>query len=325
MRKIRSKRVVVPVLTAAVLATACCVAAADRAPATESGSAPVRARGGLLSADVRHEPLARVLRLIAIETGIAITVVGHVQRPVIDVAFTDVPVDEALRRLLRHESAAFLYAPSDLPGATSRLTRVIVLGSAPSAGAEPARSDRLTVRDADITSGSGDAARAPRRDVPGAAATGAPPTSGADETTPGGSTLETLQQRVRQGDGSAVEELKQLLGHTRDPLVRVQAAALLGIASGDDAAAALKDVLSDADPALRLHAVRALGQIGGAGALPVLKDVLVDPDPRIRRMAVRWLGALPGSDARSALQAAALDADESVRREAAEALRKRRR
>ncbi len=134
--------------------------------------------------------------------------------------------------------------------------------------------------------------------------------------------IKALQSLAGQKDSAAAADLTRFLTEAEDPLLRAQAAALLGIlGGGEETVAALSAALDDPASPVRVHAVRALGKLEGVKAVPVLCDILVrDPDARVRRVAVRWLAALPGDEARAAVEAAASDPDASVRREVARAL-----
>ena len=66
---------------------------------------------GLLTVDIRNVPLADVLRFIAEEAGFRMIIQGDVSTPVTDV-FTDVPLNEGIKRLARHQSFILVYAPS---------------------------------------------------------------------------------------------------------------------------------------------------------------------------------------------------------------------
>ncbi len=135
----------------------------------------------------------------------------------------------------------------------------------------------------------------------------------------GGATA--LRQLAGRTDADTTADLSRFLAEAEDPLLRAQAAALLGIIGGDDVVPMLSHAVYDPSAPVRLHAVRALGKVQGTSATPLLCDVLrQDADSRVRRTALRWLAALPGDEARLAVEQAATDADASVRREAKRAL-----
>lgn len=130
-----------------------------------------------------------------------------------------------------------------------------------------------------------------------------------------------LRQLAGRTDADAAADLSRFLSEADDPLLRAQAAALLGIIGGDDVVPLLSRALYDPSAPVRLHAVRALGRVKGTSATPLLCDVLrQDADSRVRRTALRWLAALPGEEARFAVEQAATDSDPSVRRDAKRAL-----
>ena len=302
----------------AILGPGVCSAAPDPLRPGEATGDGVALERGLLSADLRNEPIVRVLHLLAARAGIAVTIHGEVSGHVSD-AFADLPIDAAVRRLLRQYSVLFVYEPPT-GSPTPALARVIVLGSAapptPGARSGPQSLDGHPPDRSAPQLGSAMGASPDRPREPGRAGRRSELESEDLRTA-----LADLQERARRGEETAVPEIAALLVSARDPLLRAHAAMLLGIAKGDVAVSALETALSDADGAVRLHAVRALGSSKGIDALPVLMEVAgQDPDPGVRRMAVRWIGAFPGPVARAALTVALKDADASVREEAEAAL-----
>jgi len=73
-----------------------------------SSNMSVSLRNGRLTARVERRPLAAVLEEIALRTHVAITLADGIGEDLLSAAVSDVPLDEALRRLL-HEYDAFLY------------------------------------------------------------------------------------------------------------------------------------------------------------------------------------------------------------------------
>ncbi len=300
-----------------------------RAAAAEPPTTPrlhVTVEQGRLTVDLWNARLVRVLRLIGERAGVTMRFRGD-PNATLTQSFAGVPIEEGLRRLLQGHSLVLVYAPTGKGGAPV-LTEVSVVP--PSLAAAPrSRADgapRAAGRHADTLGLAPSAAAASGPGRASSDAQGPEAPDGAARSAPGGAgdraaRLEVAQALARQGDAEAGADLARILAEDAHPLVRAQAAALLGIVGGEPAATALAAAVADGDAAVRLHAVRALGKVEGAAAVPVLRDVLRrDPDPRVRRVAVRWLAALPGDDALAAVQAAGSDSDPGVREAAATAL-----
>jgi hypothetical protein len=233
-----------------------------------------------VSLDVRDTPLGELLRLMGERAGVRMNVDGRFATPVTR-AFTDVPLESAIRRLARGHSLSFAYAPPAERGGRPRLAEVWVIEGTPAA---------------------------PRA---------APAVTGAERAR----RLQAVSALGRRRDPAAVAELGGILARDGDPLVRARAASALGAARDAGAAAPLTTALGDPDATVRLAAVsalrRALGEQSADGLVRVLAG---DPDPRVRRLAATLLGSLRSPVAESALRAGAGDADASVRAAAAAAL-----
>lgn len=277
---------------------------------------------GRLTVNLPDVRLARVLRLIGMRAGVAIAMRGDLSARVTE-AFVGVPLDEGIRRLVRGHSAVLYYSPSRDGTGPPVLSRVAVIGSL-AGGPRQARAD---LRERTRLPTTETLARGSATDAVARGSTGGPPGFQSEPGRHSGATgerssrLDALQTLARQPAQTAAADLAQVLAEDADPLVRAQAAALLGIVGGEEVATALSAAFADEEASVRLHAVRALGRVEGARALPALREVLArDPDPRVRRVAVRWVAALPGEEARAVLEAAASDRDASVRQEVAAAL-----
>ena len=78
--------------------------AAAEIPATIT----VDVRQSLLTVDIRNAPLADVLRVIGERAGLRVLIQGDVSTPV-TVAFTGVPLDQGIKRLVRGHSFVLRY------------------------------------------------------------------------------------------------------------------------------------------------------------------------------------------------------------------------
>src|SRR5262249_38287812 len=151
---------------------------------------------------------------------------GEFATPLTD-AFTDVSLEEGIRRLARGHSVSFAYAPPRGGGDIARLSEGWVVESSP-------------------------AARSPV-----AGDSSAPPAARGEPSQQAGrfATLRALGQRR---DEAAVTELSQTLARDPDPAVRAQAAWVLGQIPGPPAVAALTAALGDETPGVRIRAIQGL-------------------------------------------------------------------
>jgi HEAT repeat protein len=101
-----------------------------------------------------------------------------------------------------------------------------------------------------------------------------------------------LRGLVEAAGSQAVPLLRRLLHH-RDPLLRVEAAALLGDVQGEEGKAALRSLLKDPDPDARDAAVWRVMEKGKKEAFPHLLPLLKDPDPTVRAGVAEALEGLP--------------------------------
>ncbi|HVR72279.1 MAG TPA: HEAT repeat domain-containing protein [Vicinamibacteria bacterium] len=295
----------------AILALAAPAAAAPPPP-----SPHVVVKDGLVTVDVHDARLDDVLRLVGERAGVRVTILGRLDARLTQ-SFARLPIGDAIARLVRGHSFALAYSPAGSDGGTPTPTHLLVF----TAGADRRRSA--------ATTGAAPPARS-RTDPTAAPATPAPASPGhhAVPAGPSGSAgastevrqrvgwVQSLEARAREGDEEALAALTESLGTDPSPLVRSQAAAVLGLAGAADSAPAVTSALTDHDGFVRLHAARALGRLGGAAAVPALRSLAgSDPDPRVRRVAVRGLGGLLRQDAAPVMAVLSADPDVSVRRE----------
>lgn len=212
---------------------------------------------GRLSADLRDVSLSTILKAIAREAGTKITVPSALSYPV-TASFDDVPVDEALRILLRRESYILVYGG---PRGPLELREVWVLTSAP-AGASVA----VPSRDALL----------PLTHTPEASAR----------------QLELVDLGHRP-EREALEALgERLLDPDRE--VRRMAAGALAHSPRPEATSMLATVLtSDPDPEVRQVAAAAAARRGGPAAVHALRRARDDDAvPYVRALARLFLDRL---------------------------------
>lgn len=94
-----------------------------------STSIDVKVIQGELTLDVRNQPLAQVLREIAAQANLQLTLRGDLSAPVTQ-SFAAVPLDEAIRRLAREFSFALIYAGAAGERRADDLTGLWIIGKA---------------------------------------------------------------------------------------------------------------------------------------------------------------------------------------------------
>jgi hypothetical protein len=252
-------------------------------PAAAS-SIKVEVEQGRLSLDVRDAPLVHVMRALPQQSGIAIKLHGELTDRITD-SFTDMALEEGIRRLLRGKSFAFTYAPSANQAQPSSLIEVLVMAPSP---VEPAK----TVEK---------------------------PSSASER----GESLQRIRALSARKDAEAISELSKLMASDPSPSARSQAAAALGRLKNREALAPLTNALADQSPAVRIAAMQAIKSIEDIEAVRYLRPQLVnDPDPTVRRQALRLLSDLQSPEVPRLLQGAVTVYDASVRQEAEQAIKR---
>jgi hypothetical protein len=99
--------------------------AAENAP---PAMAEMAIREGLLSVKLRHAPMADVLLAIGAQAGFEVIIRGDLSAPV-TWSFSDLPLDEGIRRLLADSALVMIYAPSQGQAGLRPLAKVIALGA----------------------------------------------------------------------------------------------------------------------------------------------------------------------------------------------------
>jgi hypothetical protein len=303
------------VLAGGILQTAAAGPRTEAKATAPHGATPSRERptievnGGLVTAEIHDAPLLNVLEAIASESDIRI-VVGPMTDERVTIRFQDVPLDEALRRMLRGKSFTFVYSASSEDGTahTLRLEEVYVItvGAAkvPSAaGASSAAGTSSAVRTAPTQRASPEADRAiagtiSERDGNLNAPAGAQTTAGVGDS--------------RQNKAAAEDEKRRLLELAKEALAR----------TGDPNVIALgHTALEDPDPSAHMKALRALAKNGADGAGPLTLALLGDTNSAVREVAAGALGRTKDGAAVNPLGWAVLnDSRRHVRAAAARAL-----
>lgn len=234
---------------------------------------------GCLTVKAQDVPLGELIDEIAKKSGV--TVAKHVALDRrVSLEFHRLPLEQALRRILRHRSFVLEYA-EPVPGQPSAVARVRTLSILPQ-GHERYSAKAAAVR---------------------------PMTSGPSEADVTARIWE-LQAALASGDAQTREEAVVELGESEraeavGPLslaladanedIREAAVFSLTDIGGAHAAKALDIALADRDPRVREAAVDALGEIGGEVAIALLERALSDKVKFVREAAAEMLDELRGA------------------------------
>ncbi|MCB1859611.1 MAG: HEAT repeat domain-containing protein [Gammaproteobacteria bacterium] len=251
-------------------------------PAESIEDVDVLVDAGMLTLEARQAPLSEVLRVIGIQAGFEVVVVGDFSMPV-TASFRRVPVLEAIDQLTYRYNRAVSYTR---PVGQERpvVSRVWLLGSGVSLSASPI-----------IAEG-----------------------QGGDELTDEDGKVRGKALLRLANQGATADSLETVIGALKrdpDPMVRNQAAMALGIMGDSQALPALISAMTD-DPHLtvRIQATQAVGQIGGEMAIRALGEVLIYGDNKRQRIITAWSLARQDTDqARAYLDRAANDPDKQIR------------
>ena len=268
---------------------------------------------GCLSVKARGEPLVRVLREIARQTGVVIEGAGALSEPVVT-DFGRLPLAEGLRRLLSGRNFLILQESGELRSEPSG-TRVVVLSS-PGRGASTEDESGSTFLPAER----GGALDAALREDAGTAET-------------------ILRSAASAGDHDVQALALDLLGHLNtpsarltvveharsgDPDERMSALKVLATVDASEGLPELTDALGDRDPAVRSCALELLATMTDAAVGPLLERALADSDPAIRIATIQFLGRRGDENSFALIQNALSDQNEAVRMAAADILSQRR-
>jgi len=267
----------------------------------------IKIRGDLLTTSVAGAPLQSVLEAIARESGVKILIFAPTEER-ITVEFREVPLDVALRRLVREKNYVFIYSRSrpraDAGARSQRLKEVHVYPGPAEAIARPE------------PTAAPDASRATSPAVEGLARV-------LLEAEP-----RVLRKRAAGALGTmrdqlATDALRRALAQDDDASVREAAARSLGKTWDEDAVAPLASaVVDDPDAFVREAAATGLGETWSEAAVePLARALATDPRAAVREVAAVGLGRTWSEAAIEPLtRAAATDPSARVRESAAKAL-----
>jgi len=246
---------------------------AEERPVDPSAVPAIALSDGKLSVDLRDADLLGVLQEIATRAGFQLTTSGQLRR--VTAVFTDVSLEEGIRRLVQDHELMLVYRPADVDGTGGTLVEVHVFAA--SAGPDPVQT-AAALAEINRLLGSGSDQRNVRR-LTELLSLAADPTVRARAA--------WALDRIRAPAGGAA--LTQALSDAAAQ-VRIQAAYALRGLQGVQAIPALASLLLyDPDVAVRRAVAGVLGALRDASAIPALRAALADTDPSVRQQATRAL------------------------------------
>jgi len=286
-------------LPALLLMTAVPCLAADIQPpkpdAVPAAAPAVAVEGSLLSLQVRNMPLKELLRQVAAQAGVEITVHGPADLPV-SAEFSKVALEDSLKRIAPDFNIVFTYG-AEKKGQNKPKAEKIVLHSKTAA---PGNAPPL-VFSADAPPSHPVSAQPARPQMPSAA----PEPTSADEAEEEDQSPEYFAKLMKSPDTALREEA---LGY------------FAGVEDGSGVAPISEMLISDSSEDIRRTAAEVLPDIGGKQAVPALGKALADKSSEVRSMAVYSLGQIGGLEAAALIKTALNDVSEEVRDAAADAL-----
>ncbi len=239
-----------------------------------------------MTAQVQNAPLETVLREISRRVPLTVSIQGPVARALVSVRFTNLPLEEAIRKVLEGKEYAIIRkfgsSPAVGQGETSTLREIIVF-SAPGAGAYEA--------DAWINVSNG----APQPSAPQASAPqpSTPPLSAIGRESKGGNLMLQLEE---MGDLADEDELLPVLARAledQDARVRAKAMEVLEDTFGPIPVRQLARIAeTDRDPLMRSRALTLLAFRAEESAGQPLTRALQDSDADVRELASSLLNQL---------------------------------
>ena len=316
---------------------------AEALAAVARGAAPIDVREGRVTATVVESPLPTLLQAIARQGGIQIFLHAPLDE-MVTVTFRDVPLEEALRRILRTTNAVFVYSEAraetrqaSARAPQARLSEIHVYpGASSSVSSAPAavrEAEAATISATTRRRLAADATKDLLDDRNTVSQKRAAATLGRTyDVTNVGPLAQALAEAddatVRRSAVKALEKLRseQAVGPLGDALVadpdfdvREATARALGKTWSATAVGPLVQALQqDSSALVRDAAARALGNTWEASAVdPLVQALTSDPNPRVRESAARALGVIGDSRAAAAVARALSDAHPWVREQAA--------
>ena len=241
---------------------------------TSQGSRLIQFADDHLTVTAQDVSLRALLQEIARQSGFTLVRYGSLDERM-TLQFHQLPLDEGLRRILRHRSFALEYAEQTPEQQPSALRRPKTLWIFPQG--EEEYSVRNTIVEDTKTDSTGEDIAIDISRLQAALSSG----DAADRE-------EAVEALGESGRPEAVAPLRLALAD-KDEDVREAAIIALGEIGGPAAAQALAIALRDEDPCLRLEVIETLGKIGGEIAIGLLEQALVDEEEFVRETAAELL------------------------------------
>jgi hypothetical protein len=261
----------------------------------DSADIRIEMKAGSLTLETRDAPLYEVMRRIGELAGFKTILVADFIKPkLVSVSFDNIPVREAVERLLGNTNRAIFYAPAGIGAQDHVISQVWLLGSSGASGDDEAGdgesiglAENLHHEEGKIRS----------------------------EAVLRLSNQAVLGLSNNDATGHVLAKLTQVLQEDQEALVRSRAAIALGALRDERAVLALESALLDEHSSVRSQAINALGQIGGERATMALGNILLNgsADKTERVMAAQALWKHDSEAARDYLRTGANDTDEQVR------------
>ena len=244
----------------------------------------LRAEGDRMMLKATDAPLREVLTEIVNQTGIRIIIHGELDG-VLCADFSDLPLDEGLKRLFKEFNYVFIYDPGKGKAGTSSVKEVIIYSKKgeSSKGSSELRVITRQGQDSEEVIESPEVKEAPIESIATALEDEDPEVR-----------EEAVDRLGESEDDLALARLTEVLLKDKDSDVRESAAEALGEIGDTRATGALIQALRDSDPGVRESAVDALSQIGGDRVIEPLMRVLEDEDEDVREAAVDALEEITG-------------------------------
>lgn len=240
----------------------------------------VEAKNDLLTLRANDIPLKEVLTEIVDQSGISITIHGELEG-LISADFSDLPMDEGLKRLVKGLNYVFIYGSEKGKSGTLPIKRVIIYskkGGGPIRRLESRRVVPERQPSQELEEASFDSLVKALQDKDPAVRE------------------EAVDRLVDLEDKRAINHLSRVLLQDKAPDVRESAAEALGDFGDRRVVRPLVRALRDEDAGVRESAVYALVEIGGGEAINALRRALQDEDEDVREAAADALEEMTGKD-----------------------------
>lgn len=264
-----------------------------------------------LSVTAEGTPLTDILGEIARRTGVEFRGVEAIDEPTF-VRFADLPLQEALRRLLARVNYVIVTDPT--PDGRTPPALVLIAANRRRGPGETVQSEGRDARGHEAMAGaSGPDGDPDMAELPHGVAAGDETALGTALFDPDPALRATVLDLLARRDRHKVVNLLVEATKSGDPMARLQALELLqesGQAEEETVLSALGSALADPDPDVKSYAIATLPERLGYGALLPLYQAFSDPDVSIRILVVETALRVGGV---RLLQEATRDTHDAVR------------